>query len=389
MMKAKKVLSLLMTAVLAAGVLTGCGGGRGTEDAAQTADTPEAAEETAEAGSAEDAEPEEAAEEASAGGGIVGVALPWLGTQNWAEAEVMFKEQLEAAGYKAIIQAADQKVPQQQQQIESMIENGAQVIVVGPVDGSQLGSVLEKAKDAGVYVIGYDRLLENTTGVDGVVQFGSVKTGELQAQALLQGLKELKGEAPYNIELFGGGPADPNAPNFFTGAMSVLQPLIDDGTLVVVSGQTDFTQCATVDWDNSKAQSRMDAILAGNYSDIEIDGVLSPNDGIARAIITSCENAGQPIPVVSGLDAENESVEWVWSGRQYSTVAKPTDALVGQTVSIIDSLLSGNGMPATDVTANNGVIDVPIYELPPVVVTKDNAKEVFADDPDRMALLKD
>ncbi len=249
--------------------------------------------------------------------------------------------------------------------------------------------MLEKAKDAGVYVIGYDRLLENTTGVDGVVQFGSVKTGELQAQALLQGLEELKGEAPYNIELFGGGPADPNAPNFFTGAMSVLQPLIDDGTLVVVSGQTDFTQCATVDWDNSKAQSRMDAILSGNYSDIEIDGVLSPNDGIARAIITSCENAGQPIPVVSGLDAENESVEWVWSGRQYSTVAKPTNALVAETVSIIDSLLGGNGMPATDVTADNGVIDVPVYELPPVVVTKDNAKEVFADDPDRMALLTD
>ena len=72
-------------------------------------------------------------------------------------------------------------------------------------------------------------------------------------QALLDGLKEVKGEGPYNIELFGGGPADPNAPNFFKGAMSVLQPLIDDGTLTVVSGQTDFTQCATVDWDNAKA----------------------------------------------------------------------------------------------------------------------------------------
>lgn len=395
MMKAKKALSLLMTAVLTAAMLTGCGGGRTVEEPAQTADTPAAEESSMEEASAEKAAPAErtegeaAAEAPAAGGGIVGVALPWLGTQNWAEAEKMFKEELELAGYEAIIQAADQKVPQQQQQIESMIENGAQVIVVGPVDGSQLGSVLEKAKDAGVYVIGYDRLLENTTGVDGVVQFGSVKTGELQAQALLQGLKELKGEAPYNIELFGGGPADPNAPNFFTGAMSVLQPLIDDGTLVVVSGQTDFTQCATVDWDNSKAQSRMDALLAGNYSDIEIDGVLSPNDGIARAIITSCENAGQPIPVVSGLDAENESVEWVWSGRQYSTVAKPTNALVAETISIIDSLLSGNGMPETTVTANNGVIDVPIYELPPVVVTKDNAKEVFAKDPDRLALLTD
>ena len=138
-MKAKKAFSLLMTAALTTAMLTGCGGGRGTEEAVQTAETPAdapaAEEEAAEAESTEAAEPEEAAENTSAGGGIVGVALPWLGTQNWAEAEVMFKEQLEAAGYEAIIQAADQKVPQQQQQIESMIENGAQVIVVGPVDG--------------------------------------------------------------------------------------------------------------------------------------------------------------------------------------------------------------------------------------------------------------
>ncbi len=386
-MKAKKIVSMLMTVAVAVSVLTGCGGGR-TAEPTSVADTAKTAEtEKTDSKPTGNSSESNASEGNSSKGGVVGVALPWLGTQNWAEAEVMFKEQLEAAGYETIIQAADQKVPQQQQQIESMIENGANVIVVGPVDGTQLGSVLEKAKDAGVYVIGYDRLLENTTGVDGIVQFGSVKTGELQAQALLQGLEELKGEAPYNIELFGGGPADPNAPNFFKGAMTVLQPLIDDGTLVVVSGQTEFTQCATADWDNSKAQSRMDAILAGNYSDIEIDGVLSPNDGIARAIITSCENAGQPIPVVSGLDAENESVKWVWSGKQYSTVAKPTNALVAKTVSIIDSLLAGNGMPETDVTANNGVIDVPVYELPPVVVTKDNAKEVFADDPDRMALL--
>ncbi len=386
-MKAKKIVSMLMTVAVAVSVLTGCGGGR-TAEPTSVADTAKTAEtEKTDSKPTGNSSESNASEGNSSKGGVVGVALPWLGTQNWAEAEVMFKEQLEAAGYETIIQAADQKVPQQQQQIESMIENGANVIVVGPVDGTQLGSVLEKAKDAGVYVIGYDRLLENTTGVDGIVQFGSVKTGELQAQALLQGLEELKGEAPYNIELFGGGPADPNAPNFFKGAMTVLQPLIDDGTLVVVSGQTEFTQCATADWDNSKAQSRMDAILAGNYSDIEIDGVLSPNDGIARALITSCENAGQPIPVVSGLDAENESVKWVWSGKQYSTVAKPTNALVAKTVSIIDSLLAGNGMPETDVTANNGVIDVPVYELPPVVVTKDNAKEVFADDPDRMALL--
>ena len=318
----------------------------------------------------------------------IGVALPWLGTQNWAEANDMFKAQLEAAGFKPIIQHADNKVPQQQQQIESMVQNGVKVIVVGPVDGSQLGAVLEEAAAQGIKIIGYDRLIENTTAIDGVVQFGSVKTGELQGQALLQGLTELKGEGPYNIELFGGGPADPNAPNFFKGAMSVLQPKIDDGTLVVVSGQTDFTQCATMDWDNSKAQARMDSLLAGFYSDKEIHGVLSPNDGIARAIITASEQAGQQIPVVSGLDAENESVEWVWSGRQYSTVAKPTDVLVSKTIEIIKSLQEGKGMPEPDAKVNNGVVEVGVYELPPLVVTKANAQEAFANDPGRMALLK-
>ena len=374
----KKLFALLLALVMVMS-LAACGGGR-TEAAAP-------AEKPAENNAA--AAPEAAAPVAGIeAGATIGVSLPWLGTQNWKEAEEMFKTELEAAGFKPLIQAADNKVPQQQQQIESMIQNGAKVIVVGPIDGTQLGAVLEEAKAAGVYVIGYDRLLENTTGVDGVVQFGSVKTGELQAQALLDGLKEMKGEGPWNIELFGGGPADPNAPNFFKGAMSVLQPLIDDGTLTVVSGQTDFAQCATQDWDNSKAQARMDSLLSGFYSDKEIHGVLSPNDGIARAIITSCEQAGQAIPAISGLDAENESVEWVWAGRQYSTVAKPTDALVAQTIEIIKSLQAGNGMPATDVQVNNGKIDVLVYELPPVVVTKDNAKEVFANDPGRMELLK-
>lgn len=392
MKKQFRVITASMLAVTMAFSLSACSGGR--QEAETTAE--KAATEVAATAAADDStKPADgtAVNEAAETGGFeadatIGVSLPWLGTQNWQEANDIFKTQLEAAGFKTIIQAADNKVPQQQQQIESMIQNGVKVIVVGPIDGSQLGAVLEEAEAAGIRVIGYDRTLENTTGVDGVVQFGSVKTGILQGQALLDGLAESKGEPPYNIELFGGGPADPNAPNFFKGAMQVLQPKIDDGTLVVVSGQTDFTQCATLDWDNSKAQSRMDSLLSGFYSDKEIHGVLSPNDGIARAIITASEQAGQQIPVVSGLDAENESVEWIWKGRQYSTVAKPTDVLVSKTVEIIKSLQAGEGMPVTDVQVNNGKKDVNIYELDPVVITKDNAKEFFANDPARLELLK-
>lgn len=369
----RRIAGFAAVAAVAALSLSACGGGRtGTEE-----------ESTGGAESGGDA--------AAAGGfaadAAIGVSLPWLGTQNWKEADTMFQEELTAAGFTPIVQAADNKVAQQQQQIEAMIEQGAKVIVVGPIDGTQLGSVLEKAAAEGVYIIGYDRMIENTEAVDGVVQFGSIRTGELQGQALLDGLAAEKGEPPYNIELFAGGPADPNAQLFFDGAMTVLQPKIDDGTLVVVSGQTDFTQAATQDWDNGKAQARMDSILAGNYADKEIQGVLSPNDGIARAIITSAEQAGQAIPVVSGLDAENESIVWIAQGKQYSTVAKPTQDLVAATIEIIKSLQAGNGMPEPSETIDNGVREVGVYALEPVVVTQANLKEVFANDPERMALI--
>jgi putative multiple sugar transport system substrate-binding protein len=327
------------------------------------------------------------AEEGFAPDATIGVALPWLGTQNWKEAETMFSDQLAAAGFNPIVQQADNKSANQLAQIEAMIEQGAKVIVVAPVDASQLGTVLDNAKEQGICIIGYDRLIENTTAIDGVVQYGSIETGRLQGEALLAGLAT-KGSAPYNIELFAGGPADPNAVNFFDGAMQVLQPKIDDGTLVVVSGQTDFATVATPDWENAKAQARMDTLLSGFYSNKEIAGVLAPNDGIARAIITACEQAGQPLPITSGLDAEDESITWIWQGKQYCTIDKPTLPLVDKTIEIIQSLQAGKGMPKPDSTTNNGKIDVNLYELTPTVVTKDNAKEVWANDPGRLALLK-
>lgn len=370
----RKIYGVAATLLAATLSLTACsGGGREGGSSEETAGASEGATASSE-GFAADAK--------------IGIALPWLGTQNWKEAETEFTSQLTDAGFEPIVQAADNKAAQQQQQIEAMVEQGAKVIVVGAVDGTQLGSVLDAAKAQGVSVIGYDRLIENTESVDAVVQFGSVRTGELQGQALLDGLAAEKGDGPYNIEIFAGGPADPNAKNFYDGAMSVLQPKIDDGTLVVVSGQTDFTQAATPDWDNGKAQTRMDSILAGNYADKQIDGVLCPNDGIARAVITSAEQAGQSIPVVSGLDAENESISWIWEGRQYSTVAKPTDQLVAETVKLIEAMQKGEALPDPSETVNNGLVDVPVYALDPIVVTKDNIKEVFANDPERMALLK-
>ncbi len=363
----KKAVALVALAAAGALVLGACGGGRGGDD--KTTDSAGGTDK----GFAADA--------------TIGVALPWLGTQNWVEAQDVFEAQLKAAGFKSIIQAADSKVPTQQQQIESMVEQGAKAIVVAAVDGAQLGSVLSAAKAKGVKIVAYDRLLQNTDAVDAVVQFGSIKTGEIQGQALLDGLAEIKGAGPYNIELFAGGPADPNAKDFFTGAMNILQPEIDKGNLKIVSGQKTFQQVAIQDWDNGKAQTRMDSLYASAGA-TKIDGVLCPNDGFARAVLTSASLAKKAQPVVDGLDAEDESVKLVWSGAQYETTYKPTDKLVEQTITLIKAWQAGEDPEAATSEIDNGTIKVPGYELVPVAVTKANAKEAFKNDQHRLALLK-
>jgi putative multiple sugar transport system substrate-binding protein len=359
-MKGNKLIALGAAAIMGLASLTACSDSSDSPSTSAAATTSDAAT----GGFAADS--------------VIGVSLPWLGTQNWAEANDQFKTELEKAGFKAQVLQADNKVPNQQAQIESLIEAGAKVIVIGPVDGSQLGTVVEKAKAEGIYIIGYDRLIEKTDAVDAVVQYGSVQTGRLQGQALLDGLAEMKGgSGPYNIELFGGGPADPNAPNFFKGAMEILQPKIDDGTLVVVSGQTDFATVATADWDNATAQKRMETLLATHYGDKKIDGVLSPNDGIARAILTACKDAGQDQPAISGLDAEDESIKWIKAGDQYSTVAKPTPDLVAKTIELIQQLQAGGTLTGNNETADNGNIEVPVWALEPKIITKANVEQYF------------
>jgi putative multiple sugar transport system substrate-binding protein len=213
------------------------------------------------------------------------------------------------------------------------------------------------------------------------VAFDNYEVGVLQGTALLQGLAERKGDGPYNIELIAGSPDDANSTPFFEGAMSVLQPKIDDGTLVVVSGQTSFEQVATQGWKAENAQKRMDTILAGSYADTELDGVLSPNDTLGRAALTSVAQAGKETPVVTGQDSEVESVKSIVAGEQYSTIYKDTRELVAQTIKEIQLLQKGEDAEINDTESyDNGVKVVPSYLLKPVIVTQENAAEVYAND---------
>jgi len=312
----------------------------------------------------------------------IGVALPQKTSENWVLAEKLFNDGLNSAGFKADVQFANGGVSEQQNQISAMITKGAKVIIVGAIDGAQLGTQLKQAKDSGATIIAYDRLLLNTENVDYYVAYDNFKVGVLQGQALLDGMKAKKPSGPYNIELFAGSPDDANAKVFFDGAMSVLKPKMDDGTLKVVSGQTSFEQAVTQGWKAENAQRRADTLLTGSYTNTTLDGVLSPNDTLARAVLTSVKAAGKPLPIITGQDSEVESVKSILAGEQYSTINKDTRKLVEHAIVMVKDIQAGKKPEINDDKSyNNKVKTVPAFLLPPVIVTKDNVKTAYVDDP--------
>jgi len=317
-----------------------------------------------------------------AAGSKIGVSLPQKTSENWVLAEGLFTDQLKAAGFDPIVQFANGGAPEQQNQISAMIEQGVKLLVVGAVDGSQLGSQLAAAKQAGIPVIAYDRLLMNTDAVDMYMAYDNYKVGVLQGTALLEGLGKSAKKAPWNIELISGSPDDANSKPFFEGGMSVLQPKIDDGTLKVVSGQVTQQQTSTAGWKAENAQKRMDAILSANYQgNTTLDGILSPNDTLARAALTSVKSAGKANPVITGQDSEVESVKLVFQGVQYSTIDKDTKNFVTKVVEYIGKIAKGEAVEVNDTKSyNNGVKVVPAYLLTPVIVTKDNVCTEYAAD---------
>ncbi len=317
---------------------------------------------------------------------LIGVALPQKTSENWVLAERLFQEGLAKAGLRSDVQFANGGVAEQQNQILTMVAKGAKVIIVGAIDGSQLSAQVREAKNAGAVVIAYDRLIKNTDAVDYYVAYDNFKVGVLQGRALVDGLKKFKGSPPWNIELIAGSPDDANSQVFFNGAMSVLQPLIDDGTLVVKSRQLSFAQTSTQGWKAENAQRRMDTILAGVYSKDKVDGILAPNDTLGRAALISVKAAGKDLPIVTGQDSEVESVKSIMKREQYSTINKDTRALVHEAIAMVDALSLGQTPAVNDTTSYfNGIRIVPAFLLEPQIVTFENVREAYADDP----ILKD
>jgi putative multiple sugar transport system substrate-binding protein len=267
-----------------------------------------------------------------------------------------------------------------------MVTKGADVLVIAAVDGSTMSDVLQKASDAGVLVISYDRLITKTENVDYYATFDNFGVGVIQGTQLLTGLGVLDGATgPFNIELFGGSPDDTNAFYFYDGAMSVIQPYIDSGVVVVQSGQMGMDKVGTLRWLAATAQSRMDNLLSAFYTDVKIDGVLSPYDGLSIGILSSLKGVGYctpelKCPVVTGQDAEVASIKSMIAGEQTYTVFKDTRVLAAQTAKMVDQALKGETVEINDTeTYDNEVKIVPSYLLIPISIDISNYEKELVD----------
>lgn len=315
--------------------------------------------------------------------GLIGIAMPTQSSARWISDGESMVRLFEEAGYRTILQYAEDDIPNQLAQIENMITNGVDVLVIAAIDGTTLSNALENAHFAGIQTIAYDRLIRDSAHVSYYATFDNFKVGVQQATSLVEGLAERFGEGPYNVELFGGSPDDNNAYFFYNGAMSVLDPLIADGTVNIVSGQMGMDRVGTLRWDGAVAQARMDNLLSAHYTDAQVHGVLSPYDGLSIGILSSLRGVGYgsgdlPWPIVSGQDAEVQSVKSIIAGEQYSTVFKDTRELARVTVGMVDALLKGGEPEINDTTTyDNGILVVPSYLLEPVPVDVTNWEEIL------------
>lgn len=315
----------------------------------------------------------------------VGVSMPNKTLQRWNQDGEHLENNLRYRGYKVNLEFANNDSALQIDQIDQMIEDGCKVVVVTAVDDNSLASVLEKAKDNGVKVIAYDRLIMNTDAVDFYASFDNMTVGAMQGEYIEEKLALKSGAGPYKMEIAAGSLDDNNARSFFEGAMDVLRPYIKSGQLIVKSGQTDLQSCATLHWQEYIAKARMTLILGNYYTNDKVDVVLCSNDSTALGVESALKEAGyntpdKKMPLITGQDADIKNVIAIINGEQSMSVFKDTRLLADQVAVMVDAMLAGKEPETNDIgNYHNGLKIVPSFLLRPQLVDKSNYRQILID----------
>ena len=318
----------------------------------------------------------------------IGVSMPTKDLQRWNQDGSNMKSELEKAGYSVDLQFANNDIATQISQIENMITGKCQVLVIASIDGSALKGALETAKEQGIKVIAYDRLIMNSDAVSYYATFDNYKVGTIQGDYLVEklNLKTRSADDPAYIELFTGSPDDNNINFFFGGAMDVLRPYLEKGVIVCRSGQTEKAQAATLNWSTEEAQKRMENLITSNKygpKGTKLDAVYCSNDSTANGVTNALLSAGYTaanFPIITGQDCDIISVKNMLKGTQAMSVFKDTRTLASKVSEMVDAILSGKKAPVNDTkTYNNNVKVVPSYLCEPVFGDINNYKTLLID----------
>ena len=306
----------------------------------------------------------------------IGLCMPTKEQTIWAMQADRLEKALTEAGYEVLIEFAEDDSSRQAMQIENMISKGVDCLIIAAVDSASLTDACEKAKDAGILVIADDRAITNTEAVDYYVTCDYFRLAQIQGEYIVQALDLENTTETYTMEIFAGSQDDANALVFHEGQMSILQPYIDAGKIVIKSGQTTAAECATPSWDSAKAQSRCDNLLSGFYADDHLDVALVTADCVAIGCISSLESMGygtedNPFPIVTGQDVELAAVKNIKAGKQSMSVFIDGALLAEKTVALLNAINAGEEIVPDSVT-NNNAYDVPTMLYDPLLITADN-----------------
>ena len=378
----RKALSAILAVAMVAALVVGCGSST-TETTGDAAATEEATDDAAADDAAAEAENEALA---AAEGGRIGVAMPTQSSERWINDGANMKEKLEALGYEVDLQYAEDDPQAQVSQIENMIAAGANCLVIAAVDSGALTTVEAAAKEAGIPIIAYDRLLMDTDAVSYYASFDNKGVGTAIANYIVEA-KDLEaareaGES-YTIEFFMGSPDDNNAVLLHQGIMEVLQPYLDDGTLDCKTGRTSFEDTCILRWSQETAQQWCENYLTGFYAEEDLDIACTAFDGFAYGVKAALQGAGYTAenwPLVTGQDAELMACKNILDGTQTMSIYKDTRLLAEKCITMVQAVMTGTEPEINDTTTyNNNVITVPSYLCTPVAVDAENLQEVIVD----------
>ncbi len=373
----KKLLAGLLAMAMAAS-LTACGSTGSDSSAADS--------------SADSSSTGSSADSTASTGQKIGISMPTQSLERWSRDGSYLEQQFKDAGYETEVTYSDNDSTRQVNDIQNMIADDVDLLIVAAIDGEALNTAMDDAAKAGIPVISYDRLILNDA-VSYYVSFDNYTVGKLQGEYIVDQLDlDNAGDKTYNLEITAGDPADNNATYFFNGAMDVLNPYIEDGTLVVPSGQTDFDSVATAQWNTDDAMERAQNVLSSYYADgTQLDAWLCSNDstalGVAKAVTSDYKGSNSIL--ITGQDGDEANLKNIVDGVQSMTVYKNVSDESIVTLELAKAMLNGDTIDASliDKFGVEATYDTESYEtsegnkcpsflLVPNVITKDNLQDL-------------